>query len=93
MPLYEYRCRTCGDFEQWRRIADLDYPVHCLDCNEVASKIISVPNISLNSGRLPLKQNESPQVVTRKDMEPTPSRVQQAKVGRPWMVSHAPARY
>lgn len=92
MPLYDYRCTDCGDFEQWLQIADLDLPVHCSDCNQVAIRLISAPNISLNTGRFP-KQSEIPQVVTRKQMSPLPTRLQQARAGRPWMVSHSPGRF
>lgn len=92
MPLYDYRCNECGDFEQWLQISDLDLPVYCSDCDQVANRLISAPNISLNSGRFPI-QSETPQVVTRKERSAPPPRVQEAKAGRPWMVSHSPARY
>jgi len=33
MPLYEYRCRTCGNkFEMLRRIQDADQYLKCPDC-------------------------------------------------------------
>jgi len=33
MPLYEYRCRTCGkSFELLRRMADADRDLECPDC-------------------------------------------------------------
>ncbi|MGR3276231.1 FmdB family zinc ribbon protein [Acaryochloris marina NIES-2412] len=92
MPLYDYRCSDCGDFEQWLQISDLDLPIHCSSCNQVAIRLISAPNISLNMGRFP-QRDLTPKVVTRKEMSPPPARFQQAKAGRPWMVSHAPARY
>ncbi len=92
MPLYDYRCRNCGDFEQWLKMSDLALPVRCSSCDQVANRLISAPNISLNIGRLP-HQDQTPKVVTRKQMTPPPTRLQQAKAGRPWMVSHSPARY
>lgn len=92
MPLYDYRCNECGDFEQWLQIADLDSPVYCSDCDQVANRLISAPNISLNSGRFP-KQRETPELVTRQKRSAPPPRLQEAKAGRPWMVSHSPARY
>lgn len=56
MPLYEYRCPDCGDFERWLRLAELDRPVRCATCDHIAQKLISAPNISLSSGRLPLQK-------------------------------------
>ena len=33
MPIYEYKCETCGNrFEKLRRIADADAPQECPDC-------------------------------------------------------------
>src|SRR5690348_6138314 len=33
MPLYEYRCKTCGNtFEKLRRMSDSDRDVECPDC-------------------------------------------------------------
>jgi putative FmdB family regulatory protein len=33
MPIYEYRCRTCGNkFEKLRRMADADLELECPDC-------------------------------------------------------------
>lgn len=33
MPLYEYRCRTCGKiFEMLRRMQDADRDLKCPDC-------------------------------------------------------------
>lgn len=91
MPLYEYRCQNCGEFECWLRLAELDCPVHCSTCDRVAQKLISAPNVSLNVGQFPINPNTAPQVVARKQMEPTPTRYQQANTGRPWMISHAPS--
>jgi len=33
MPIYEYRCQTCGrQFEKIRRMADADKELECPDC-------------------------------------------------------------
>lgn len=35
MPIYEYRCRKCGEkFEMFRRIHDGDSSVECPECGE-----------------------------------------------------------
>ncbi|MEG3436528.1 zinc ribbon domain-containing protein [Pannus brasiliensis CCIBt3594] len=91
MPLYDYRCPTCGDFEAWRSISELDNPLSCPNCSEIATRVFSPPLVNLNSGRFPSKTGE-PRLV-RSDREPAKPRVQSANSGRPWMISHAPPRY
>ncbi|WP_299489500.1 zinc ribbon domain-containing protein [Acaryochloris sp. IP29b_bin.137] len=91
MPVYDYRCDNCGEFEKWLQISELDSPVQCSSCDQVANRLISAPNISLNNGRFP-QNDQTPQVVTRKRSAP-PRRLEQVRAGRPWMVSHSPARY
>lgn len=95
MPLYEFRCQSCGEFEAWRALAELDNPVYCPSCNEVARRIFSPPNINLNSGSFSAsgKIAKEPQLVKRQQIEPAKPRYQSANSGRPWMVSHAPPRY
>lgn len=89
MPLYEYRCQSCGDFEQWRSLAEVSTPMVCPTCDQVAQKIFSAPNLNLNSGNLRLKRGEikEPKLV-QKDLEPKQSRYKQSNCGRPWMISH-----
>mgnify|MGYP000993838894 CR=1 FL=1 len=39
MPMYEYRCQTCGNtFEQLRRFSDADRDLECPDCKSTAVK-------------------------------------------------------
>ena len=36
MPLYEYKCRTCGkSFEMLRRMQDADRDLKCPDCESM----------------------------------------------------------
>jgi putative FmdB family regulatory protein len=43
MPLYEYRCRTCGKgFELLRRMSEADRDVQCPDCrSEEIERLLS----------------------------------------------------
>lgn len=96
MPLYEYRCNPCGEFEAWRRLADYNAPMNCPNCNQTAQKIFSVPNINLNSGSLSSiarSKSSEPKLVTQEQKEATKPRYQSSNSNRPWMVSHAPTRY
>ncbi len=91
MPLYEYRCKDCGEFEAWRSLSEYNAPMACPECDAVAVKIFTAPNINLNSGSLSaIAKNPAtePRVVKRKSTEPTKPRYQQVKSNRPWMISH-----
>ncbi|MDJ0570414.1 MAG: zinc ribbon domain-containing protein [Pleurocapsa sp. MO_192.B19] len=96
MPLYEYRCNPCGEFEAWRSLAEYNLPMNCPSCDRTATKIFSAPNINLNSGSLSAlasSQPAEPKLVTQKGKEPTKPRYQSSTNSRPWMISHAPPRY
>lgn len=96
MPLYEYRCNPCGEFEAWRSLAEYNAPMNCPECNQVANKIFSAPNINLNSGSLSAiaSQSSEPRLVKREAQEPIKPKYQSSSnTSRPWMVSHAPSRF
>jgi putative FmdB family regulatory protein len=41
MPIYEYRCRSCGaEFEEWQKITDPAVQT-CRSCGGTASRLIS----------------------------------------------------
>lgn len=91
MPLYEYKCETCGGFEQWRMLAEAGTPMHCPTCQAVAKRVFSAPNVNLNSGSLRLRGGEAkePRVVNNsQDKEPATPKYSQQRNGRPWMISH-----
>lgn len=91
MPLYEYRCNDCGDFEVWRTMTESNAPTDCPQCSQTAVKIFSAPNINLNSGslsKIALSQSVEPRLVKQEQREPTKPRYQSAASSRPWMISH-----
>ena len=91
MPLYEYRCNPCGEFEAWRSIAEYNAPMNCPNCHKPAQKIFSAPNINLNSGSLSTiaRKSSEPRLVKREQREPTKPRYQSSSnSSRPWMVFH-----
>lgn len=95
MPLYEYRCNPCGEFEAWRSLAEYNAPTNCPNCDRTAQKIFSAPNINLNSGSLSAiarSQSSEPRLV-KQQKKSTEPRYQSSNSNRPWMVSHAPSRY
>lgn len=91
MPLYEFSCDRCGEFEAWRRIADLTLPVLCPECEGTAKRLFSPPNVNLNSGSLPGGSSKEPRLVKRQG-EPAKPRYQGKSQGRPWMIGHTPPR-
>ncbi len=89
MPLYEYRCNPCGEFEAWRSLSEYNAPMNCPNCDRLAQKIFSPSNVNLNSGSLSaIASNSEPRLVKRKQQEPTKPRYQTSNNGRPWMVFH-----
>lgn len=93
MPLYEFSCLTCGDFEIWRRIAESSDPVYCNECNALSKRVYSAPNVNLSSGRLASLSrsvSDEPRVIKRETVESQP-KINRPK-GRPWMISHPPDR-
>jgi len=95
MPLYEYRCESCGEFEAWRSMSEYNAPINCTDCNQIAIKIFSVPNVNLNSGSLSAiarSQSSEPRLVKQKQREPAKPRYQSSTGDRPCMLSHTPER-
>ena len=92
MPLYEYRCNPCGEFEAWRSMSEYNAPTNCPDCNQVATKIFSALNINLNSGSLSaIAKNSEPRLVKQEPREPAKPRYHSSG-DRPWMISHTPER-
>ena len=96
MPLYEYRCNPCGEFEAWRSMSEYNAPINCPQCGRTATKIFSAPNINLNSGNLSAiarSRSSEPRLVKQEQREPTKPRYQSSTGNRPWMGSHAPTRF
>lgn len=87
MPLYEFKCDTCGIFDTWRSLAEYNHPTNCPTCKQPATRIFSPPTAIL-SGSLRLKtENPEPQLVKR-DREPKQPRVKHHNGSRPWMIGH-----
>lgn len=43
MPLYDYRCGTCGDFREMRPMRESSLPQACPVCNAAAERLLSAP--------------------------------------------------
>jgi putative FmdB family regulatory protein len=87
MPLYEFHCVTCGEFDAWRTLAEATNPMPCPECNTIAKRIFSAPNISLNTGNLS-RYSKEPRLVKKADCSPSTPKHSSPQGGRPWMISH-----
>jgi putative FmdB family regulatory protein len=90
MPLYDFRCEDCGDFEQWLQMSETKNPMACPTCHQEAKRVFSPPSIML-SGQLRTSKSErsQPELVTRSlDRPPAPRKAKEHNHGRPWMISH-----
>ncbi|MEC4892278.1 MAG: zinc ribbon domain-containing protein [Oscillatoria sp. PMC 1051.18] len=87
MPLYEFCCESCGNFEVWRSLAEYDNPTYCPTCETAAKRIFSPPNINLNSGGVKRREIKEPELIKREVKAKKTSYKSQA-CGRPWMISH-----
>lgn len=91
MPLYEFRCETCGIFEQRRSLEEASNLMLCPTCQAVAKLIISAPGIIMTpyALRRRVERSAEPQVVKR-SQEPTTHKHHHHHhhQGRPWMIGH-----
>ncbi len=71
VPIYEFLCRDCGSFEQWRSFAGAGGSMTCPSCGEEARRIYSMPatkNLSAalsNAMNRVEKSTYEPEVVRR----------------------------
>ncbi|BBL79983.1 hypothetical protein RxyAA322_18370 [Rubrobacter xylanophilus] len=94
MPYYEFRCTTCGGFEERRSISEPAEEATCPGCGRRARRIYSTFHASSVPAevRKARRLNESgaePRVVGRK---PDPERKKNPGIrrvpGRPWQIGH-----
>lgn len=89
MPLYEFRCQTCGVFDQWRTMAECHLPATCPTCEQNAKRIMSPPAVQLSGSLRLRRENPEPELVQRlQPPEPKPAQHRSHTGGRPWMLGH-----
>ncbi|MBN3835248.1 zinc ribbon domain-containing protein, partial [Burkholderia sp. Ac-20344] len=50
MPIYDFRCETCGPFVALRAIAERDAPCACPACGVQAARQLVAPALALMPG-------------------------------------------
>lgn len=97
MPLYDYTCVRCGDFREWRSLAESADAVPCPSCALPAPRAVSAPYLRrLDRGtRIAHEHNErsahEPRVVRREALESGRygrRRHSHSTARRPWMIGH-----
>ncbi|PCJ31154.1 MAG: hypothetical protein COA90_06995 [Gammaproteobacteria bacterium] len=60
MPLYDYRCDSCGTFTELKKMSESAKPAHCDVCGELSQRIMSAPKLALlsSSTRTSHERNE-----------------------------------
>lgn len=60
MPIYDYRCETCGEFEAWGKISESSAPAQCDICGDYVERIITAPSLAILGGaqRVAYERNE-----------------------------------
>jgi putative FmdB family regulatory protein len=52
VPLYEFRCQSCGSFDLRRDMQDASDVATCPSCDRTARRVYSVPAFRLENGPL-----------------------------------------
>ncbi|WP_299627010.1 zinc ribbon domain-containing protein [Pelagibius sp.] len=60
MPLYNYDCAQCGEFDDWRSMSEASEPSVCPDCGDLAPRAVSAPNLAMmpRHNRIAHERNE-----------------------------------
>lgn len=60
MPIYPYRCETCGSFSVMRPVAERDASCACPTCSAIAQRMLAMPSLALmsSSGSAERRVNE-----------------------------------
>ncbi|PIK84714.1 hypothetical protein SYN65AY6LI_06780 [Synechococcus sp. 65AY6Li] len=91
MPLYEFKCQTCGEFEVWRPLSQYRDPAYCPSCNQEGKRLISVPMVQLSSSLPISKGGREPKLIKREqhsNSDPNSPKYRSQSCGRPWMLHH-----
>lgn len=92
MPLYEFRCETCGIFEQRLSLDESSNPMPCPTCEVVAKRVISAPGLITTpyALRSRVERSAEPRVVKRAQEPATQKHHHHHHhhQGRPWMIGH-----
>ncbi len=90
MPLYDFRCETCGIFEQSRSIQQASDPMFCPTCQSSAKRLISAVGVLKTPTKLSkrIEQSAEPRVVHHTPQHNHSTHKHNHHHGRPWAIGH-----
>jgi putative FmdB family regulatory protein len=75
MPLYDYQCRVCGPFREFRSLRDWDKGARCPNCGSFSKRSVAMPRLPCVSRnvRVAHERNElsaeKPRVMRRDELD------------------------
>jgi putative FmdB family regulatory protein len=81
MPLYDYRCRVCGPFREFRPLSAWDKAARCPGCGKPSKRTVAMPRLSRVSRavRIAHERNErsadEPRVMRREELDSAHGRI------------------
>jgi putative FmdB family regulatory protein len=75
MPLYDYQCRVCGPFKEFRPLSEWDKDTKCPNCGNPSKRSIAMPRLQCVSRnvRVAHERNErsveEPRVMRRDELD------------------------
>ncbi|MBD1906616.1 zinc ribbon domain-containing protein [Funiculus sociatus GB2-A5] len=91
MPLYEFRCESCGVFEEWLKMSETLNPKLCPTCDRISKRVYSAPGLITTPSTLRrrVEQSAEPTIAKRSQAtEPSSSKYHNHHDARPWMIGH-----
>jgi putative FmdB family regulatory protein len=93
MPIYQFWCESCGEFDLLRSFADASEPADCPSCQRTAKLVFSVPNLVRTSPLVRYarsreeKSRHEPEIVSEKPAGH--SHHHRHGPSRPWQIGHS----
>ena len=75
MPLYDYQCRVCGPFKEFRPLSEWDEDTKCPNCGSLSKRCIAMPRLQCVSRNVRVaherneRSAEEPRVMRREELD------------------------
>jgi putative FmdB family regulatory protein len=75
MPLYDYQCRVCGPFKEFRPLSEWDKDTKCPNCGSRSKRSIASPRLQCVSRNVRVaherneRSAEEPRVMRREELD------------------------
>jgi putative FmdB family regulatory protein len=76
MPLYDYQCRVCGQFKEFRPLSKWDKDTKCPNCGSASKRSVASPRLQCVSRNVRVaherneRSAEEPRVMSREELDP-----------------------